>query len=96
VHSCTCYFTVHVMRQARNASKLQQTEAAATNSWQFCSPCGRSFAVEAGTRRTFTIEPRCMMACPRRCDAETMCGSVWISLQLSVGADLRGGVILGL
>ena len=39
-----------------NASKLQQTETAATNSWLFCSPCGRRFAADAGTQRTCNID----------------------------------------
>jgi hypothetical protein len=47
LHSCTCYFTVPVLRQARNASKLQQTETGATNSWLFCCPRGHRFAAEA-------------------------------------------------
>jgi len=39
-----------------NASKLQQTETAATNSWLFCSPCGRRFGADAGTQRTCNID----------------------------------------
>jgi hypothetical protein len=92
-HSCPCYFTVRIMRQASNASKLQPADTAATNSWLLCFPCGRRFAAEAGTRRTCHVEPRFMMACPGRCEAKTMCGSVWISPQRSVGAHLRQGVI---
>ena len=38
---------------------------------------------EAGTRRTCHVEPCCTMACPRRCDAETACVSVWMLPQRS-------------
>jgi hypothetical protein len=61
----------------------KQTETAATNSWLFCTPCGRRFVAEAGTRGTCSIETRCMIACPRRCEAKTMYVSVWISPHLS-------------
>jgi len=47
VHSCTCYFTVPVLRQARNASTQQQTGTGATNSWLFCCPRGHRFAAAA-------------------------------------------------
>lgn len=45
--TATCYFTVPVLRQARNASTQQQTGTGATNSWLFCCPRGHRFAAAA-------------------------------------------------
>ena len=45
---------------------------------------------EAGTRRTCHVEPCCTMACPRRCDAETACVSVWMLPNGRARASLLG------
>ena len=63
---------------AANRNRSNQFLAVLLPAW--AQVCGCS----CHPRRTCNIEPRGMMACPRRCEAKTICVSVWMDLAAAV------------